>query len=561
MPTKLTGIPALSYMGVEAPQPPNITFHPRAPMQSDYQNFNTGDMWVDTSNFPPNPPTAENIWMLVSKQNRLGIWVNFSGQSHDLDSLTGDTGGPVFGDANQNINILSGIPGLTVDGNPVTHTLTLNSSQSGSLFQGLEADDSPPNVFPDANGIIYLQGTAGNITTAQDAANNSIIFNTGGGVALEYTADDGNSAVPFARNLNVLGGAVGRNTNTTAIPDQGDTLRIELNNAITLGDLADISLTPAIEIESGDLVFSEPNGSQNPATLQRIIFTPGNNLISFFLNNVFIGSSAGNTTMTPMVALFNIGIGPFALTGLTTGAQNVGIGNGALQVCTDGDNNCAYGFTSLGQLTLGDENIAMGSQSLFSLTTGNSNVALGDDSGVGIVTGSNNTFIGFDSGSDYTTSSSSNIAIGNPGIAGAENNTIRIGMSGAGTGQQNRCFVAGIRGITTGVSDAIPVLIDSAGQLGTASSSLRYKENVISLEDYGNYLDKLRPVSFNYKEDLSNKKRFGLIAEEVAEDFSDIGVYLADGTPESVNYQDLIVILLKEIQQLRKRVFELENKN
>src|SRR5262245_15376464 len=39
------------------------------------------------------------------------------------------------------------------------------------------------------------------------------------------------------------------------------------------------------------------------------------------------------------------------------------------------------------------------------------------------------------------------------------------------SGSQTRTFVAGIRGVTTGNANAIPVLIDSLGQLGTASSS------------------------------------------------------------------------------------------
>src|SRR5690606_5659035 len=42
---------------------------------------------------------------------------------------------------------------------------------------------------------------------------------------------------------------------------------------------------------------------------------------------------------------------------------------------------------------------------------------------------------------------------------------------GTGTGQVNRAFISGIRGVTTGISNAIPVVIDSAGQLGTAGGS------------------------------------------------------------------------------------------
>ncbi len=55
--------------------------------------------------------------------------------------------------------------------------------------------------------------------------------------------------------------------------------------------------------------------------------------------------------------------------------------------------------------------------------------------------------------------------IGNSGIA-AEAATIRIG-----DGDQTRAFLAGVRGVTTGQSNALAVVIDSNGQLGTASAS------------------------------------------------------------------------------------------
>ncbi len=56
-----------------------------------------------------------------------------------------------------------------------------------------------------------------------------------------------------------------------------------------------------------------------------------------------------------------------------------------------------------------------------------------------------------------------NIAIGSTAVA-AEATTTRIGSG------QTRAFVAGIRGVTPAVNDALPVVIDSSGQLGTAAA-------------------------------------------------------------------------------------------
>jgi trimeric autotransporter adhesin len=101
--------------------------------------------------------------------------------------------------------------------------------------------------------------------------------------------------------------------------------------------------------------------------------------------------------------------------------------------------------------------------SLFLNTTGNSNTALGDAAGINLTTGSSNIALGAEAGINLTTGSN-NIDIGNAGVAG-ESNRIRIGTAGI----QTKTFIAGIRGVTTQNADAIPVMIDSAGQLGTMS--------------------------------------------------------------------------------------------
>jgi hypothetical protein len=118
---------------------------------------------------------------------------------------------------------------------------------------------------------------------------------------------------------------------------------------------------------------------------------------------------------------------------------------------------------------------------------------------------------------------------------------------------QTKTFIAGIHGITTTNADAIPVLIDSTGQLGTVSSSIKYKENVVDItEDESSILDSFRPVSFNYKG--QTKKTLGLIAEEVERCYLKICVYDADGELLTVDYSQLAILLLKEVQILKKRI-------
>ena len=88
-------------------------------------------------------------------------------------------------------------------------------------------------------------------------------------------------------------------------------------------------------------------------------------------------------------------------------------------------------------------------------------------------------------------------------------------------------------------------------------SSIRFKENVKDLDDSLYNIDDLRPVMFNYK----NRKEtvMGFIAEECIETAPTAVCYMdGDTQPDSLDYNQFIPIAIKEIQELRKRVKDLE---
>ncbi len=279
------------------------------------------------------------------------------------------------------------------------------------------------------------------------------------------------------------------------------------------------------------------------------------------LRNVTVGA---NNTAYGLEALFstttgssNTAIGAGALHSSTTANSNTAVGSLALWANTTGIQNTAVGIVALNNNTSGADNTAVGRGSLLANTVGMQNAALGGDA-LGSTTGSLNLGLGYSAGTNNTTGSN-NIYLGAAvaGVAG-ESNTMYLGK----VGTQTKTLIAGVRGITTGVNDAIPVMIDSAGQLGTVSSSRRFKEDIQDMPtSLADRLFKLRPVTFRYTRpytDGSKPIQYGLVAEEVAEVFPELAVRNADGDVETVHYETLNVLLLKQFQEQQRELDQLK---
>lgn len=294
-----------------------------------------------------------------------------------------------------------------------------------------------------------------------------------------------------------------------------------------------------VTITSGNLIL--------PATTSTIgqVLVAGNNAIHMYgTDNIFLGPSAGNFTLTTGSSIQNVGFGTSSLHGLTTGASNTACGYESGKVITTGSLNTLYGYQAGVALTTGSDNCVIGESNLNVLTTGSYNSAFG-----------------YAAGQSLTTTDSSNMCWNATGTAG-DNNTMRIGTAGTGAGQVNKCYIAGINGVTvTGTA----VLCSTAGQLGTVASSMRFKENVKDMDDVSSAIYKLRPVTFNYKDydgpfaDKTKSPQVGLIAEEVYEVMPNL-VVLDEKVPYSVKYHELPVLLLNELHKLQKRVEVLKEK-
>ncbi len=289
-------------------------------------------------------------------------------------------------------------------------------------------------------------------------------------------------------------------------------------------------------------------------------------------NNTAIADSALGSNIS---GFQNTAIGQVAMGSNTTGNNNTGSGWGALFSNTTGSNNTASGYEALYCAFIGASNTANGAGALgsnvdadgicLSQFTGSYNAMLGagtgseltsgsNDSGVGyfalngLTTGSNDIAVGYKAG-DTLTTESNNIDIANAGVRG-DSGVVRIGTPGV----QTATYVAGISGRTVGGGSL--VVVNNKGQLGVVLSSARYKDDIQDMGERSAKLAQLRPVTFKYKTDPDGERQYGLIAEEVARVYPDLVVHGEHGEVESVQYHQLIPMLLNEVQKEQKQIKE-----
>lgn len=248
------------------------------------------------------------------------------------------------------------------------------------------------------------------------------------------------------------------------------------------------------------------------------------------------------TLLSNTIGTFNTASGAFALLSNTTGNNNSGTGAEALSSNTTGSDNTATGISALSSNTIGNSNTATGEGALSHNITGTGNTADGLSTLSANTTGSFNTALGVGAGFNVTTASG----------------VICIGSKINGANVDNTCFIGSIRGVTTQNADAVPVFIDSAGQLGTLSSSRRYKTDIKPIDKSSESILSLKPVSFRYKVHKNSTRQFGLIAEEVADVNPDLVIDDADGKPYTVRYDAVNAMLLNEFLKEHRKVERLE---
>jgi hypothetical protein len=410
---------------------------------------------------------------------------------------------PAFNTA-EGCNALSGL-GLGI-GNTGLGWYALGFVVNGSLNTAvgagaLDLNESNANTAVGAAALLLNETGTGNTAVGAGA----LVFNeadgstaVGVGALGLNTTGIGNTAVGArALQFNVTGPgntAVGAEALFNNTGDDEDPVNGRLNTAVGLAAL-----------------YSNTTGNGNTAVGGGLSAPIGdaNGLAPLAFNTTGDGNTAVGGT---------VGVNPAPLGSNTTGRGNTAVGASA----SLGDNG-ALGFN-----TMGNNNTAIGRNALGLNTTGSTNIAVGRDAGADLTTGDNN------------------IDIGNVGVAD-EANAIRIGTSGT----QTTTFIAGISGIAV-VGD--PVVVDANGQLGTATSSARFKKDIKPMDKTSEAILSLKPVSFHYKSDGKGTPQFGLIAEDVAKVNPDLVVRDRNGDIYSVHYEAVNAMLLNEFLKARRQI-------
>ena len=329
----------------------------------------------------------------------------------------------------------------------------------------------------------------------------------------------------------------------------------------------------------------------------------GTLLVNQVGSNTAIGAGA---LLSNTIGFGNTANGAFALFSNTTGLTNVANGYQALLSNTTGGRNTAIGTGALLSNTIGTENTATGLGALATNATGVANTANGVNALVANATGSGNidavygTVVELRAKADrpltkawisyrpqptgahiatclaplgatdignamtalganalaFNTAGHGNTALGDGAGSSVTTASNVICLGSLGANVTNSCFIGNIRGITTANNNAIPVLVDSAGQLGTLSSSLRYKTDIKPMDKASESILALKPVSFRYKVHNDTTPQYGLIAEQVAEVDPNLVVRDKNGEIYTVRYDAVNAMLLNEFLKEHQALVE-----
>lgn len=119
--------------------------------------------------------------------------------------------------------------------------------------------------------------------------------------------------------------------------------------------------------------------------------------------------------------------------------------------------------------------------------------------------------------------------------------------------------------VQTPAASQYPVLINNdlivTGSLYN-TSDIRLKKNIENITtDSIDNLFKINPVSYCYKNDSSSKKHYGFLAQDVEKEFPELVENNNVSGYKTLNYQELIPIMLSKMKKMQDEIDELKQNN
>ena len=313
------------------------------------------------------------------------------------------------------------------------------------------------------------------------------------------------------------------------------------------------------------LTWGSPSVPATPQLLGSVYGLPNDaNLNSSFGCNALtsIAAGVGNTAIGYGAGALvsagncNAALGTGALASETTGSSNTALGTGALCAQNGAGQNTGVGFGAGNSLTTGQANTLVGAIAGDNLTGGGCNVLVGVNAGLALTTTNNNVMVGTNAGCLATTAG--NVFVG----TGAGSNVT--------TGS---CVVVLGNGLASGPAAVNEVNLWAGTQVARFSqatpswsfpSDVRRKENIADLTIGLDFINKVQPRTFDWKEEGNHAA--GFIAQELDEvvqefDAEHLGV-VSKADPEcfTVSQTALIPVLVNAIKELKAEVEELKKK-
>ncbi len=406
-----------------------------------------------------------------------------------VETLTGNSGGPVGPDGSNNINVVGDGTTIDVVGTPGTNTLTISAigtggatsfpTDSGTATQAagvlnIIADNATLNagssvLFSGSGNTVTLNVTDANLNTiiGKGAGNLTLIgqqntmlggdagagittgsanVGIGEGALFSLTAGSGNIAIGLAAGNSYSAGTESNNIlfgnlnfGTTG---ESNTLRIGVSTGTGNGQLdqAFIAGIDGVNIGSVATVVTESGDQLGTAVITAgtgITVTPGANTIT-----IDTASSVSNSfptdsgTATPVAGVLNI-IAGTATENAGTTVSFSGSGNTVtLNLSSSGilANTLLGNGTGNGALTTGADNTGVGFQTLTVLTSGFGNTAFGGGALQSLTSGSDNVVVGVTAGDSLLTGVGNTLlgTIAGSAYAGSESYNICIGSGSVG---------------------------------------------------------------------------------------------------------------------------------